>query len=177
MSNETPAKFTTLSAVSTLLERYKHQIAAALPKHMTPERLIRVVLTTISQTPMLQKCDVNTICGAVIQSSIMGLEPNSILAEAYLIPFWNTKAGRYEAQLQVGYRGHCKLARNSGEIAMIDAQGVREQDDFDFQKGDCQTLRHKWPKTGSRGDLIGYWAGYRTKLCRIRIRILGNGEP
>lgn len=152
-----------LTQVSHMLERYKSQIVAALPKHLTPERMIRVALTSISTTPLLQKCDAGTLCGAVVQASILGLEPNSALGECFLVPYWNTKANRYEAQLQVGYKGHCKLARNSGEIGMINAQAVRANDEFDFQMGDVQTLRHKWPKTGSRGDLLGYWAGYRTK--------------
>lgn len=164
MTNQ-PARPTAnvLTTVSVLLEKYKSQIAAALPKHMTPERMIRVALTAISQTPMLQKCEATTLCGSVVQASILGLEPNSVLGEAYLVPYFNSKAGRYEAQLQIGYRGHCKLARNSGEIAMIDAQGVCSNDEFDFQKGDAQTVRHKWAKTGPRGDLIGYWAGYKLR--------------
>lgn len=162
MTNPT-AKLNVLTTVSHLLDKYKAQIAAALPRHMTAERLIRIAVSTVSQTPLLQKCDPYTLCGAVVQASILGLEPNSVLGEAYLVPYWNTKASRYEAQLQVGYKGHCKLARNSGEIAMIDAQPVRANDDFDFQKGDTQTLRHKWAKSGARGDLLGYWAGYRTK--------------
>lgn len=158
-----PQKFSTLTQVSTLLEKYKSQIAAALPRHLTPERMCRIALTSISQTPLLQKCDALTLCGAVVQASILGLEPNSILGECYMVPYWNSKANRYEAQLQVGYKGHCKLARNSGEIAQIDAQGVRMNDEFEFEKGSCQTLRHKWAKSGTRGDLLGYWAGYRTR--------------
>jgi recombination protein RecT len=158
-----PAKTSSLSQVSALLDRYKTQIAVALPKHMTPERMIRVALTCISQTPLLLKCEAYSLCASVVQASILGLEPNSALGEAYLVPYWNTKANRYEAQLQIGYKGHCKLARNSGEIATIDAQGVRTNDDFDFEKGACPTLRHKWAKSGSRGDLLGYWAGYRTR--------------
>jgi recombination protein RecT len=149
--------------VSGLLEKYKPQIAAALPGHMTPERMIRIALTMISQSPLLQKCNANTLCGAVVQASILGLEPNSVLGECYIIPYFNSKANCYEAQLQVGYKGHCKLARNSGEIAMIDAQAVRAHDDFTFEKGDCPALRHKWAADGTRGDIIGYWAGFRTK--------------
>lgn len=152
-----------LTTVSNLLEKYKSQIAMALPKHMTPERMIRVAITCISQAPLLQKCDPFSLCGAVVQASILGLEPNSVLGEAYLVPYWNNKLNKYEAQLQVGYRGHCKLARNSGEIAMIDAQAVHANDEFEFQKGDCPMLRHKWAKTGLRGDVIGDWAAYRTR--------------
>jgi recombination protein RecT len=158
-----PSKPNVLTTVSALLEKYKSQIAAALPKHMTPERMIRVALTSISQTPLLQKCEATTLCGAVVQASILGLEPNSVLGECYIVPYWNSKANRYEAQLQVGYKGHAKLARNSGEIAMIDAQAVRANDDFVFEKGDSPTLRHKWAKSGTRGDVLGYWAGFKTR--------------
>lgn len=163
MTNQPAAKVNVLTTVSQLLEKYKPQIVMALPKHMTPERMIRVALTCISQTPLLQKCDPTTLCGAVVQASILGLEPNSALGEAYLVPYWNTKANRYDAQLQIGYKGHCKLARNSGEIAMIDAQAVHVNDEFDFEKGTSATLRHKRPRTGERGIIQGYWAGYRTR--------------
>lgn len=165
-----------LTQVSHLLERFKPQIAAALPKHMTAERLCRIALSSISQTPLLQKCDALTLCGAVVQASILGLEPNSVLGECYLVPYWNTKANRYEAQLQVGYKGHCKLARNSGEIAQIDAQAVRTNDEFEFEKGSCQTLRHKWAKDGPRGDLLGFWAGYRIRSGEFSFEYMTHPE-
>jgi len=158
---------TGLATVQNLLEKFKGQIQVALPKHMTPERMIRVALTAMSQNPLLQKCDPLTVCASVVQASILGLEPNSALGEAYLIPFWNHKGnggrGGYDCQLQIGYKGHTKLARNSGEIAMIDAQPVFEADEFDCEKGDSPYLKHKWAKTGSRGKIIGYWAGFKTK--------------
>jgi recombination protein RecT len=153
----------TLATVQQLLERHKSQIAMALPRHMTPERMIRVALTCIAQNPLLQMCTPVSLCSAIVQASILGLEPNSELGECYLIPYWNSRINGYECQLQVGYKGHVKLARNSGEIAMIDAQPVYSEDEFEFVKGDTPTLRHKWPKSGMRGELLGYWAGFRTK--------------
>jgi recombination protein RecT len=150
-----------------LLEKYKGQIAVALPRHLTPERMIRIALTAVSQTPKLQECNPYTICGAIVQASILGLEPNSTLGEAFLVPYWNKKAnngkGGYDCQLQIGYKGHVKLARNSGEIAMVDAQPVYDGDDFEFEKGDAPYLKHKWGKKGARGNVIGYWAGFKTK--------------
>jgi recombination protein RecT len=134
---------------------------------MTPERMIRIALTAVSQSYLLQKCDPLTLCGAVVQASILGLEPNSSLGEAFLIPYWNSKAnkgkGGYECQLQVGYKGHLKLARNSGELAGVDAQPVYEQDEFDFEKGIEPYVHHKWNKRGTRGQVIGYWAGFKIK--------------
>lgn len=156
-----------LGTLQGLLEKYKAQIAVALPRHMTPERMIRVALTAVSQTPKLMECNPYTVCGAIVQASIMGLEPNSNLGEAFLVPYWNKKAnggkGGYDCQLQIGYKGHVKLARNSGEIAMVDAQPVHQNDDFECEKGDTPYLRHKWAKSGSRGPVIGYWAGFKTK--------------
>ena len=156
-----------LATVQGLLEKFKSQIAMALPRHMTPERMIRVALTAVSQTPKLMECNPYTICGAIVQASILGLEPNSTLGECFLVPYWNKKAnngkGGYDCQLQIGYKGHAKLARNSGEIAMVDAQPVHENDEFDCEKGDTPYLKHKWAKTGLRGKIVGYWAGFKTK--------------
>ncbi len=164
MSTQTKAVTTEqanpLTTLQGLLNKYKSQIAVALPRHMTPERMIRVALTAVSQSPKLMQCDPLTVCGAIVQASILGLEPSSVLGEAFLVPYKNNKRtipgtnkkGVLECQLQVGYKGQIKLARNSREIAMIDAQLVREKDDFDFEKGEQPFLRHKWPKTGDRGE-------------------------
>src|SRR5262245_34215703 len=107
------AQVQTLTTVSDLLMKYKEQIAMALPKHLTPERMIRVALTAVSRSPQLQKCTPATIAGCVVQASILGLEPDGVLGEAYLVPFWNKKAGggkgSYECQLIPGYQGLLKL--------------------------------------------------------------------
>lgn len=145
------------------LEDHKAQIANALPRHITPERMIRLALTAYSRGSLLQKCDMRTIAGSIVMASIMGLECDGISGEAYLIPYYNSKAGGYECQLQPGYIGLVKLARNSGEFSIIDAQPVHEKDDFDFEKGSDVWWRHKWPKSGERGKILGYWAGYVLK--------------
>ncbi len=173
-----------LATLQDLLETFSSQINVALPRHMTPERMIRVVLTTVSQTPKLAQCDPFTICGAVVQSSILGLEPNSLLGEAYLVPFWNNKRknpltnanGILECQLQIGYKGHVKLARNSGEIAMVDAQLVCANDTFDFDKGMNPVLIHKWPAVGERGPWVGAWAGFRLKDGTFNFEYMSREE-
>lgn len=151
-----------LKTVSDLLTKYKEQIAMALPRHLTPERMIRVALTAVSRSHQLQKCSPATIAGCVVQASILGLEPDGVLGEAYLVPFWNKKAnnnkGGYECQLIPGYQGMIKLVRNTGELKMIDVQEVCENDEFDFEKGMEPYLRHK-PAIGDRGPVLKYWAG------------------
>lgn len=151
-----------LTTLGEMLTRYKEQIAMALPRHLTPERMIRVALTAVSRNPTLQKCNPATIAGCVVQASILGLEPDGVLGESYLVPFWNRKAnnnkGGYECQLIPGYQGLLKLVRNTGELKMVDVQEVCANDEFDFEKGMDPYLRHK-PAVGDRGPVEKYWAG------------------
>ncbi len=142
-----------IGTLQGLLEKYKGQIAVALPKHLTPERMIRVALTAVSTTPALQKCTALSVAGAIVQASILGLEPNGALGEAYLIPYGNV------CQLIPGYLGLIKLVRNSGELMMINAQPVHEKDTFEFEDGLDPYLTHKRYKGEDRGAVIAYWAG------------------
>jgi recombination protein RecT len=141
-----------LGTLQGLLNQYKQQIACALPKHLTPERMIRVALTAVSTTPALQKCTPISVAACVVQASILGLEPNAVLGEAYLVPYGN------QCQLIPGYLGLIKLVRNSGELQMINAQVVREKDRFEFEDGLDPYLTHKRGE-GDRGAVVAYWAG------------------
>src|ERR1700690_3025545 len=106
--NGAPAKASPVQTVQDLLMRSKQQIALALPKHMDPDRLCRIALTTIRQTPKLLDCDPLSLIKCVVQCAAIGLEPDPLLGRAYLVPF-----GR-ECQLLIGYRGMIDLARRSG---------------------------------------------------------------
>ena len=163
----TSASASPLKTLQDLLEKYRHQIAVALPRHVTPERMIRVALTAVSQSEKLQKCDPFTICGCVVQASLMGLEPSSVLGECFLVPFWNKRANRgkggYEAQLVVGYQGKIKLVSNTGELLGVRAAVVRQHDEFEFDDGIDPFVRHRYFHLKDRGPVVGYWAGARLK--------------
>lgn len=117
--------------------KMKSQFAAALPKHMTPERMVRIVTTEIRKTPALVSCDQNSFLGAVIQCAQLGLEPGNSLGHAYILPYGK------QAQLIIGYRGMIELARRSGQIISIAARTVREDDFFEYEFGLDEGLRHK----------------------------------
>jgi recombination protein RecT len=46
-----PASQSPINTLRGLLEKSKEQIALALPRHLTPERMIRVALTAVQRTP------------------------------------------------------------------------------------------------------------------------------
>jgi recombination protein RecT len=158
---------TTLTGLSQLMDKYKEQIAMALPKHVTPERMIRVALTAVSQSPKLLECNPYTICGAVVQASILGIEPSSVLGECFLVPFWNKKAnsgrGGMECQLIVGYRGKIKLIENTGNLLGLNAKAVHVNDEFEFNDGLDPFVTHRYHHIEDRGPVYGYWAGAALK--------------
>lgn len=81
-----------------LILSMKGQIEAALPSVITGERFARMVLTAMSNTPQLASCTPKSFLGAMMQAAQLGLEPNTPLGEAYLIPFRNH--GTLECQFQ-----------------------------------------------------------------------------
>lgn len=87
----------------------------------------------------------------------MGLEPNTALGHAYLVPFKNRKQERTDCQLIIGYKGLIDLARRSGNIISIAAHEVCEQDYFEWEYGIDEKLSHR-PAPGDRGKVIYFYA-------------------
>lgn len=131
-----------ISAITS--EGFKKQMALALPKTLTAERMTRIVLTEIRKVPALAQCDLPSLMGAVMQAAQLGLEPGSALGHCYLLPFGNGKAknGQPNAQLIIGYRGMLDLARRSGQIQSFSAFTVRQGDDFNYQLGLKPDIHH-----------------------------------
>lgn len=150
--------------IAHLLETRKGEIAKMLPRHLSADRLLKVAQIAATTTPALLECEVPSLVGAIGQCAQMGLEPNTVLGHAYLVPF-NTKRkdaqGRERwvksVQVIVGYKGLIDLARRSGQIVSIAAHEVRENDQFELVYGLEEKLEHR-PATGERGDIIGFYS-------------------
>lgn len=134
MTQLVPAK-DKVNNVRNLLEKCKSQIQMALPKHMTPDRMMRVAMTEIQKTPALLDCTPVSLVAAVIQASQLGLEIG-VLGQAYLVPF------KGSVTLIPGYRGLVQLARRSGEIVSIEARIVHARDKFTVRYGLEPELTH-----------------------------------
>lgn len=157
-SAKLPAKAAGGSTVAAFFEANRGALAAVLPKHMTPDRLMKTALGAIRNTPILQECTVTSLFGALVQSAALGLEPNTVLGHAYLVPFWNGREKRRDVQLIVGYRGLIDLARRSGQIVSIAAHAVRENDEFDVVLGTDGRITHRPNLVGERGEIVAFYA-------------------
>jgi len=142
--------------IRTLLEKMKPELAKVLPKHLDPDRILRIALTEMRRNPKLLDATRESLLGAVMLSAQLGLEPGP-LGHCYLIPYYNSKTKTYEVQFQLGYKGMLDLVRRSGQIEMIDAHVVHEKDVFDYQYGLEPKLYHK-PALKNRGAPIAVYA-------------------
>ncbi|MGJ4084385.1 recombinase RecT [Corynebacterium macclintockiae] len=139
------------------IQRMEEQFALAMPKGAEAAQLVRDALTCVRQTPNLAQCDHATVLGGLMTCAQLGLRPG-VLGQAWLIPFKNNRAGRYEAQVVIGYHGLVELAHRSGKIKSLIARTVYENDHFDVDYGLEDKLVHKPCLTGEKGKPIAYYA-------------------
>jgi recombination protein RecT len=143
--------------VKAFFESQKSTLAAVLPKHVGADRMLKIALGALRTTPKLMQARTDTLLGAIIQCAQLGLEPNTPLGHAYLIPFENRSKNITEVQIVFGYKGLIDLARRSGQIVSIAAHEVREADHFEYEYGLDEKLVHR-PAMGERGEVIAFYA-------------------
>lgn len=154
------AKAAKNKTIKDYIRAMEGEVAKALPSVMTPERFTRITLSALSSNPDLQGTTPASFLGAMMTAAQLGLEPNTPLGQAYLIPYKNK--GTLECQFQLGYRGMIDLAYRSGEVQIIQAHIVYANDKFDFSFGIDPKLNHV-PALGERGEATHVYAMFRTK--------------
>lgn len=145
--------------VTDFVKGLQSEFQNALPKVLTPERFTRIALTALSNTPELKKCTATSLMGGLMQAAQLGLEPNTPLGQAYLIPYKNK--GVLECQFQVGYKGMLDLAYRSENMQTVQAYVVYQNDKFEYELGLDPKLKHI-PATSNRGEAIYVYAVFKT---------------
>lgn len=128
-------------------------IKEALPRQFDPERFMRLGMTVFRTNAKLRECNFNSFLAALMQSVQAGLEPNTPLGEAYLIPYGK------EVQFQMSYKGIVTLAHRSREYKSIYAHVVYPNDRFNYQYGLHKDMVHI-PADEPEGEPIYYYAVY-----------------
>lgn len=134
--------------IYSMLASYKPAIASVLPKHLSPERMLRIAYTAISRVPKLRDCSSISLLNAVIEISILGLE---VGRTAHIIPF------KSEAVVIVDYKGMIELAHRSSKVESTVLKAVYTNDTFDYEEGTSRFIKHK-PTREKRGELIAAYA-------------------
>ena len=153
-------------------ENFKSQLRAALPKHCSPDRFVRIALTAVTRTPKLLQADQASFFQALLSLSQFGLEPDG--RRAHLIPFENRKRGCTEVQLIIDYKGLVELIMRSGEVSNIHADVVCEHDEFEFNMGQVQ--RHSYKLGQPRGNPIGAFSICTFKDGSTKAEVMGKDD-
>ena len=152
------------ATVKKFFEANRGTLEALLPKHFDSERMLKLALGALRITPKLSGASLSSLLGSVVTCAQLGLEPNTPLGHAYLLPFEKRekRGGEWvtvevQTQVIIGYKGMLDLARRSGQIVSIAAHEVCEGDDFRFAYGLEEELVHR-PAMKNRGAVIGFYA-------------------
>ena len=138
---------------------FKQQVAAALPRHIGVDSMMRIALTEVRMNPDLQKCTVPSFMGALLKAAQSGLRPG-MFGEGWIIPRWNGRLGSMEAQFQPGYMGLAQLAYRSGEVAEVHAVAVYAADHFRYQLGSDPKIEHEpdMEAEHDNADIVAFYA-------------------
>lgn len=122
-------------SLNDFMDKYKSQIALALPKHITADRMVRLAMTSFSQNPGLQKCDMHSIFASVIVAAQLGLEIG-VGGQGYLVPY------KGKATFVPGWQGLVDLVSRAGR-ATVWTGAVYRDDEFEWALGDQPYVTHR----------------------------------
>lgn len=154
--------------IAQVMSKMAEQFQMALPKHISTDKFIRTTMTAVNSNPDLVNADRRTLLAAATRAAQLGLLPDG--REGAIVTF-----GR-NCQFMPMIGGILKLARNSGEIASIDAQVVCKNDKFSYQPGVDDHPKHEPDWFGDRGDVIGVYAVARTKDGASYVEIMNRKQ-
>jgi len=118
-----PKELTRLQEFKNTIQLRESDFKSVLPKHINHAKFLSVVVTAVQRNPDLLELNRKSLFTSCMDCAKDGLIPDG--REAALIPFKGKV--RYSPMIA----GVTKIARNSGEIATIDAQVVCENDEYD----------------------------------------------
>lgn len=166
-------KLTKSMTIPDMVKAMMPEIKKALPAVMTPERFTRIALSALNTTPALNQCTPMSFLAALMNAAQLGLEPNTPLGQAYLIPYKNH--GTLECQFQIGYKGLIELAYRSGQMQTIQAQTVYENDEFAYQYGLEPVLVHR-PAYSDRGEVKYFYGIFKTVNGGYGMAVMSRAE-
>lgn len=145
-----------------------------LPDEKAALYFARIIVTALNKTPKIQECSTESILSAIFDLASLNLVPNSPIGHAYLIPYGGV------CTVQIGYKGFAELAYRSGEVKMVQADVVRDGDEFKYLKGANvqQFVSHCKNLTKGRDgrEVIAAWASVELLNGGVAIEVMESDE-
>jgi len=112
---------------SNFMDKLKPQLALALPKHLTSDRMARLAMTAFSTSQHLQRCTHQSIAASIMTAAQLGLEPG-VNGAGYLIPYKDT------CTFVPGWKGLVDLVSRSGRGTVFTGVIMSDQE-YTFTDG------------------------------------------
>lgn len=166
-------KLTKGMSIADMIKILEPEIRKALPSVITPERFTRMALSAVNNNPKLAECSQMSFLAALMNAAQLGLEPNTSLGQAYLIPYQNK--GKLECQFQLGFKGMIDLVYRNEKVQTIQAHCVYERDTFEYELGLNSKLIHR-PVLQDRGKLILVYAFFKLGNGGFGFEVMGRED-
>lgn len=180
---------TRTQAIATEFARWKPVLKAILPKHIDPDRFVKIAVNAYLYGPQgLADCTTSSMVKAALQCAEMGLDPSPLLGECVFLPFNNKKKVRdgntwkevavKEVQLMPMYVGLIKLARQAGDISDVYAVVVDESEAeaFEVHEGTERRIVHRKNLHDRTGNLFAVYGVVKFKDGTCHYEVMSRGE-
>lgn len=172
---EVPQEQRALSPIEAMrgtLVRMQPEFAAALPPQIPAEKFIRTAMTAVQMQPDLLNADRRSLMAACMKAAQDGLLPDG--RESAFVIFRGKAGAQVQFMPMIG--GLLKKLRNSGDLSSISANVVYERDEFTYELGDEEFIKHK-PYLGSeRGKPIAVYAIAKLKDGSVMREVMSVDE-
>lgn len=181
----TTAKPTQLDVFHGNLKRYEGDLSALLKIHnIAPEKFMTLTLNAVKRLPRLLECDPKTLFGSIMVAAELGLEPNTQMGYAHILPYkrkWKEGSAwkeSLEAQFQIGYPGWVEIMHRNPKIESIDTGIIWENEAWYFDKGKREPFSHKPLPPDKRGDnwVAVFAIAWLSKATRPKVIVLYKAD-
>ena len=131
-----------------------NQISTIVSNDKAKASIFASAIANMANDYGLRNCSVESIVNTAMQIVQIGLNPNKLFGQAYVVPF-KLKNGGETAQLQIGYKGLISLGMKNGW--KFRAVAVYDCDDFSLEFNGLDDKIHFAPNYNERSDDDGDW--------------------
>ena len=163
---QTAAKQTVAGLLQSMLdtEKLRSRFEDLLGKRMPS--FMGSIVSMINEDAYLREAFFNaplTVLQSALKAAAYNLPIDKALGFAYVVPFWNSKTGKREAQFILGYRGMIQLANRTGAYEKLNVVDVREGElkSFDRLTEDVEVEWIQDEEQREKLPVIGYLGYFR----------------
>jgi recombination protein RecT len=151
-------KHTPIALFQANLGKYEQTVVDLLGTKygIAPQEFMVKVLNAVKKTPDLLNCTPQSLFGSILYFAEIGLPFNTPEGFGYILPYSNK--GQKEATPIIGYKGLIEIAYRNPKVKSIRIQSVYENDEFNYEYGTHEYIKHKPTMTGPRGNLTAVYA-------------------